>query len=76
MGYIQILPGGFIPMEDQGMAYVSVTTPQGATVERTEKFWMKLPKWLKIEGVENVTTLAGYSIVTEIAGALIWYGND
>ena len=32
-----------------GMAYVSVTTPQGATVERTEKFWMKLPKWLKIE---------------------------
>lgn len=30
---------------------------------------MKLPKLLKIEGVENVTTLAGYSIVTEIAGA-------
>lgn len=34
-----------------------------------KKFWMKLPKLLKIEGVENVTTLAGYSIVTEIAGA-------
>lgn len=33
----KFLPGGFIPMEDQGMAYVSVTTPQGATVERTEK---------------------------------------
>jgi multidrug efflux pump subunit AcrB len=33
----KFLPTGFIPMEDQGMVYVSVTTPQGATVERTEK---------------------------------------
>ncbi|OPC51308.1 efflux RND transporter permease subunit [Elizabethkingia anophelis] len=66
----KFLPGGFIPMEDQGMAYVSVTTPQGATVERTEKVLDEVTEIAKkIEGVENVTTLAGYSIVTEIAGA-------
>ncbi|AMR43068.1 efflux RND transporter permease subunit [Elizabethkingia anophelis] len=66
----KFLPGGFIPMEDQGMAYVSVTTPQGATVERTEKVLDEVTEMAKkIEGVENVTTLAGYSIVTEIAGA-------
>ncbi|GJN58163.1 multidrug transporter AcrB [Elizabethkingia anophelis] len=66
----KFLPGGFIPMEDQGMAYVSITTPQGATVERTEKVLDEVTEIAKkIEGVENVTTLAGYSIVTEIAGA-------
>ncbi|WP_313029625.1 efflux RND transporter permease subunit [Soonwooa sp.] len=66
----KFLPSGFIPMEDQGMAYVSVTTPQGATVERTEKVLDEVTTIAKkIEGVENVTTLAGYSIVTEIAGS-------
>lgn len=66
----RILPTGFIPMEDQGMLYVSVTTPQGATVERTEKVLDEITTIAQqIEGVENVTTLAGYSIVTEIAGA-------
>ncbi|MBS1549865.1 MAG: efflux RND transporter permease subunit [Bacteroidetes bacterium] len=66
----KFLPSGFIPMEDQGMAYVSVTTPQGATVERTEKVLDEVEAIAKkIKGVENVTTLAGYSIVTEIAGS-------
>nr|WP_297308667.1 efflux RND transporter permease subunit [uncultured Flavobacterium sp.] len=66
----KILPTGFIPLEDQGMVYVSVTTPQGATVERTEKVLDEVTVIAQgIEGVENVTTLAGYSIVTEIAGS-------
>jgi len=66
----KFLPTGFIPMEDQGMVYVSVTTPQGATVERTEKVLDEVTVIAKkIQGVENVTTLAGYSIVTEIAGS-------
>ncbi|MBE4949741.1 efflux RND transporter permease subunit [Chryseobacterium culicis] len=66
----RFLPTGFIPMEDQGMVYVSVTTPQGATVERTEKVLDEVTVIAKkIKGVENVTTLAGYSIVTEIAGS-------
>lgn len=69
-GTSKFLASGFIPMEDQGMAYVSVTTPQGATVERTEKVLDEITTIAKkIDGVENVTTLAGYSVVTEIAGA-------
>ncbi|WP_374461638.1 efflux RND transporter permease subunit [Chryseobacterium taeanense] len=69
-GTSKFLPSGFIPMEDQGMAYVSVTTPQGATVERTEKVLDQITAIAqKIDGVENVTTLAGYSVVTEIAGS-------
>jgi HAE1 family hydrophobic/amphiphilic exporter-1 len=69
-GASKFLPSGFIPSEDQGMVYVSVTTPQGATVERTEKALDEVTRIAKeIKGVDNVTTLAGYSIVTEIAGA-------
>jgi HAE1 family hydrophobic/amphiphilic exporter-1 len=69
-GSSKFLASGFIPTEDQGMVYVSVTTPQGATVERTEKALDEVTKIAKgIKGVDNVTTLAGYSIVTEIAGA-------
>jgi HAE1 family hydrophobic/amphiphilic exporter-1 len=69
-GTSKFLPSGFIPSEDQGMVYVNVTTPQGATVERTEKALDEITKIAKsIDGVDNVTTLAGYSIVTEIAGA-------
>jgi HAE1 family hydrophobic/amphiphilic exporter-1 len=69
-GTSSILPSGFIPMEDQGILYVNVTTPQGATVERTEQVLDEVADIAaQIEGFENVTTLAGYSIVTEIAGA-------
>lgn len=69
-GTSKFLPSGFIPSEDQGMVYVSITTPQGATVERTEKALDEVTRIAKgIKGVDNVTTLAGYSIVTEIAGA-------
>lgn len=69
-GTSKFLPSGFIPSEDQGMVYVNVTTPQGATVERTEKVLDEVTRIAKqIDGVDNVTTLAGYSIITEIAGA-------
>lgn len=65
-----ILPGGFIPTEDQGMIYVNVTTPNAATVERTEKVLDDIyVKAKDVEGVESITTLAGYSLTNEIAGS-------
>jgi HAE1 family hydrophobic/amphiphilic exporter-1 len=69
-GVNSILPGGFIPTEDQGMIYVNVTTPPGATVERTEKVLDDIQQITKgIASIENTTTLAGYSLVNEVAGA-------
>lgn len=69
-GISAILPGGFIPTEDQGMIYVNVTTPAGSTVERTEKVLEAIQKVAnKMEVVENVSTLSGYSLVTEVAGS-------
>lgn len=64
------LPAGFIPTEDQGMIYVNVTTPPGSTVERTEKVLIQIEQILEgIDAVENVSTLAGYSLMSEISGA-------
>lgn len=69
-GISKILPTGFIPTEDQGMIYVNVSTPPGATVERTEKALAAIQKEAeKIKAVETVSTLSGYSLLNEIAGA-------
>lgn len=69
-GISRLLPGGFIPTEDQGMIYVNVTTPAGATVDRTEKVLDAIEAVAaKQQSVENVSTLAGYSLLTDGAGA-------
>lgn len=65
-----ILPGSFIPSEDQGMIYANVTTPAGATVERTEEVMDRIQQATEgMEAVESVSTLAGYSLITEGAGS-------
>ena len=69
-GISAILPSGFIPTEDQGMIYANITTPPGATVERTEAVLRQVQEVAsKLEEVESVSTLAGYSLVNDVAGA-------
>lgn len=69
-GISSVLPTGFIPTEDQGVLYVNVTSPVGATVERTEVVLDEIQKVAEQLGaVESVATLAGYSLMTEAAGA-------
>ncbi len=69
-GLGKILPTSFIPVEDQGMIYVNVVTPVGATVERTDYVLDRIEQASqKIGSVESVSTLAGYSLLTESAGA-------
>jgi hydrophobic/amphiphilic exporter-1 (mainly G- bacteria), HAE1 family len=69
-GVSKVLPSGFIPTEDQGVIYVNVTTPPGSTVERTGKVLDEINQIAKqIPAVENISTLGGYSLITESAGA-------
>ncbi|GAO44400.1 efflux RND transporter permease subunit [Flavihumibacter petaseus] len=66
----KFLPGGFIPTEDQSMIYVNVTTPPGSTVERTERVLDSIDQISRsLQNVENISTLAGYSLMSEISGA-------
>ena len=64
------LPAGFIPNEDQGMIYAIIQTPPGATLERTNEVAKKLQAICEeTEGVQSVTSLAGYEIMTEGRGS-------
>jgi HAE1 family hydrophobic/amphiphilic exporter-1 len=64
------LPSGFIPNEDQGMFYAIIQTPPGSSLERTNQIAERLQKVAEgIEGVQSVSSLAGYEILTEGTGA-------
>jgi HAE1 family hydrophobic/amphiphilic exporter-1 len=66
----KVLPSGFIPGEDQGTIYAIIQTPPGATLERTNKVSQELQKICEeIPGVESVSSLAGYEIMTEGRGS-------
>jgi HAE1 family hydrophobic/amphiphilic exporter-1 len=64
------LPAGFIPLEDQGMIYGILQTPPGSTLEYTNSKSRELQKIAKtIDGVNSVSALAGYEVLTEGRGS-------
>ncbi|MFO0676994.1 MAG: efflux RND transporter permease subunit [Polyangiaceae bacterium] len=66
----QIVPAGFVPNEDQGMIYAIVQTPPGSTLERTNDVSRELQEIAKkVDGVDSVSSLAGYEILTEGRGS-------
>jgi HAE1 family hydrophobic/amphiphilic exporter-1 len=66
----KVLPSGFIPGEDQGTIYAIIQTPPGSTLERTNQVSQKLQKIAEeIDGIESVSSLAGYEIMTEGRGS-------
>ncbi len=69
------VPSGFIPEEDQGTIYANITTPSGATLERTEKVVDEVQQIAnKIEGVNSVSSLAGFSVLSDGTGSV--YGMN
>jgi HAE1 family hydrophobic/amphiphilic exporter-1 len=69
-GTSSVLKTGFIPTEDQGAIYASVTTPVGSTLERTEKVMDEIDRVTQtLEEVESISSLSGYSILTDGVGA-------
>lgn len=66
----QTLPSGFIPSEDQGQIYAIIQTPPGSTLERTNDIARQLQEVAEhVEGVQSVSALAGYEILTEGRGS-------
>lgn len=65
----KFVPTGFIPEEDQGMIYAEIVTPPGSTLERTNQITLQLQKICEtVEGVESVSSLAGFEILSEGTG--------
>ncbi|MVN91616.1 efflux RND transporter permease subunit [Mucilaginibacter aquatilis] len=64
------LPTGFIPNEDQGQVYAIIQTPPGSTLERTNAISHELQKIAEhVDGVQSVSALAGYEVLTEGRGS-------
>ncbi|MDO9138764.1 MAG: efflux RND transporter permease subunit, partial [Methylobacter sp.] len=69
------VPTGFIPEEDQGTIYANITTPSGATLERTEKVVDEVQRIASgLDGVTSVSSLAGFSVLSDGTGAV--YGMN
>ncbi|HND67678.1 MAG TPA: efflux RND transporter permease subunit [Candidatus Obscuribacter sp.] len=66
----QRVSSGFVPNEDQGTIYAIVQTPPGSSLEYTNKVMGQLEKITKmVAGVDSVTSMAGYEIMTEGRGS-------
>ena len=69
------VPLGFIPEEDQGTIYANITTPSGATLERTEKVVDQIQRIAsKLQSVSSVSSLAGFSVLSDGTGSV--YGMN
>lgn len=61
----RVVPGAFVPSEDQGYLFGFVTLPDGASAERTEQSFEKLRKVINDEpAVENLFMVRGIDFIT------------
>lgn len=66
----RFLQSGFVPNEDQGTFYASITTPSGATLERTKDVVNAIQKAGEgMADIESISTLAGTNILSDGTGA-------
>jgi HAE1 family hydrophobic/amphiphilic exporter-1 len=66
----RLVPAGFIPNEDQGFFYVSVTAPPGATLERTKEIVDGIVRAGRdLPDVESIASLAGSNVLSDGTGA-------
>ena len=64
-GLFKILPTGFLPAEDQGVFFVAVRLPDGASLERNERVTEEIEKIVaSTPGVLDVTTFGGFDFIT------------
>jgi len=58
------LPGGFLPVDDQGFITTDVQTPSDSSYARTQAAVEKVEKYLaERPGIDNVTFLTGFSFL-------------
>jgi hydrophobic/amphiphilic exporter-1 (mainly G- bacteria), HAE1 family len=61
------LPSGFLPLEDQGYAFINVQLPAAASLQRTDEVSKKIEAILKdTPGVQHTTTVVGFSLLSTV----------
>ncbi|MBW1991104.1 MAG: efflux RND transporter permease subunit, partial [Deltaproteobacteria bacterium] len=62
---LKILPGGFVPDEDQGVIFVTATLPPGASLERTKAVMTRAENFaLSQDAIQTTITLGGFNLMT------------
>lgn len=66
----RMIPGGFIPDEDQGYFFVNLELPDGASIERVEGVLAGINDVVGgTPGVEHYITIGGYSMLNGVQGS-------
>jgi multidrug efflux pump len=61
----KIVPGGFIPTQDQGFLIMSTQLPDSASLDRTEAVRVKVTEALReVPGIDHTISISGFSILT------------
>ncbi|HEY2859299.1 MAG TPA: efflux RND transporter permease subunit, partial [Terracidiphilus sp.] len=69
------LPTSFLPDEDQGFFYINVQLPNSSSLQRTEAVMAKLQEIARgIPGVEHVTTVTGFSLLSLVRTSYNGFG--
>ena len=65
-GLFRVLPGGFLPDEDQGVFFIAVRLPDGASLERNRRATEEVEKIvMSTPGVADCTTFGGLDITSQ-----------
>ena len=63
----QVVPGGFVPEEDQGYVMATVLLPDGASLQRTDAVMRDVERIVgEIDAVQNSTAISGFSMLSGI----------
>jgi len=66
-GGFRMVPGAFVPNEDQGYFFIDAELPAGSTLERTEEVMGRVNEiLLETPGVANVITIGGFSLLNGV----------
>jgi multidrug efflux pump len=61
----KVVPGGFIPAQDQGFLIMSAQLPDAASLDRTEAVRVKVTEALRaVPGIDHTIAISGFSILT------------
>jgi hydrophobe/amphiphile efflux-1 (HAE1) family protein len=72
------IPGAFLPDEDQGIAFVIISTPPGATAERTLDSVMKVENYMKAQEkgtIANFFTVVGFGFAGSAQNSAMAFAN-
>ncbi|MBX7041260.1 MAG: multidrug efflux RND transporter permease subunit [Ignavibacteria bacterium] len=63
-----VVPGGFVPEEDNGYFMVHLQLPDASSLQRTEEVCAKIDKIIAGYGaIDNYTTIAGYNLLSSVS---------